>query len=95
MGKKTMGLLLCVTALMVVPVRAEFWATSDYDLVLDKNTDASPPPDIKRAPAPNNNQQIAGIAVTAETPIYGIQILPPTDGKMGLDPASVSAVPAE
>ncbi len=43
MGKRMMGLLICATALMAVPVQAEFWAISDLDLVLDKNTDASPP----------------------------------------------------
>jgi hypothetical protein len=42
----------------------------------------------------NGNQDAGAIAIQAKSPIYGVQILPPTDANMGLDPASVSAIAA-
>jgi hypothetical protein len=42
----------------------------------------------------NGNQDAGAIVIKAKDPIYGVKILPPTDASMGLDPASVSAIPA-
>lgn len=42
-----------------------------------------------------NGQDAGAIAITAEVPISGIQILPLPDGVTGLDPASVSGITAE
>lgn len=33
-------------------------------------------------------------SITAETPIYGIRILPPDGGVLGIDPVTICAVPA-
>ena len=38
------------------------------------------------------NQKGGAAVITAEAPIYGIQILPPDDGALGIDPVSVSAI---
>jgi hypothetical protein len=40
-----------------------------------------------------SNQNAGAIVVQAEIPISVLRILPPAGGNMGLDPASVSAVP--
>ena len=42
-----------------------------------------------------SNQAAGAIVIAAEVPISGIRVLPPVGGKIGLDPASVSAVAAE
>jgi hypothetical protein len=41
------------------------------------------------------NQDGGGLVIASDMPIYGIRIFPPDDGPLGIDPASVSAVPAE
>jgi hypothetical protein len=40
-------------------------------------------------------QAAGAIVITANSPIWGIMLLPPTGGVTGIDPASISAVPAE
>ena len=42
-----------------------------------------------------NGQDAGAIVITAEVPISGIMVLPAEGAGMGLDPASVSAIPAE
>ena len=42
-----------------------------------------------------SGQAGGGLAITSEEPIYGIQVLPAVDANIGLDPASVSGVPAQ
>ncbi|MHC4517254.1 MAG: hypothetical protein ACYTAS_01580 [Planctomycetota bacterium] len=42
-----------------------------------------------------NNQDAGAMAIESEVPISGIRILPPVDGNIGIDPASVSGIPAE
>ena len=42
-----------------------------------------------------NGQAAGAIVITSEVPISGIRILPPAGGKIGLDPASICAIPAE
>jgi hypothetical protein len=37
-------------------------------------------------------QKGGAMVITAQAPIYGIQILPPDDGALGIDPVSVSAI---
>ena len=37
---------------------------------------------------------VGGTVITAEVPINGLEIYPPTDGVLGIDPASISAIPA-
>jgi hypothetical protein len=41
----------------------------------------------------SGNQVASGIVITSDLPIYGIEVTP--DGTMGLDPTSVSAIPAQ
>ena len=40
-------------------------------------------------------QKGGGLVITADMPISGVRFFPPADGPLGIDPASVSAVPAE
>ncbi len=40
-------------------------------------------------------QDAGGIAIEASGPIYGLQFLPPEGGLTGIDPASISAIPAQ
>ena len=40
-------------------------------------------------------QNAGGIAIEASGPIYGLQFLPPEGGLTGIDPASISAIPAQ
>ena len=42
-----------------------------------------------------DSQIAAGIVITAATPIYGIKILPPDGGDLGIDSAVVAAIAAE
>jgi hypothetical protein len=40
------------------------------------------------------DQPVGGTVITAEVPINGLEIYPPTDGVLGIDPASISAIAA-
>jgi len=42
-----------------------------------------------------NNQDAGAMVVQASAPIWGIAILPPADGVTGIDPASISGIPAQ
>jgi len=41
------------------------------------------------------NQTGGGMIITAEVPIYGILIIGPDGGNLGLDPVSISAIAAQ
>ena len=41
-----------------------------------------------------NGQDAGAMVITSDVPIFGLMILPPIDGVTGIDPASISAVPA-
>jgi hypothetical protein len=41
-----------------------------------------------------NGQAAGAMVIESEVPISGIRILPPAGGNIGIDPASISGVPA-
>jgi hypothetical protein len=42
-----------------------------------------------------DGQDAGAIVILAQSPIFGIRVLPPTGGVMGFDPAIVAGVPAQ